>query len=236
MHFSAIFLALLSTRCRVEASSTLIVDSREPEPTGILTLSDLNRATIDNSIPSSKGDSVSLSVGDKDLAASITIAPNVDNTGALNDDNGALPNNSPDNGNEQENDSGAADYKDGAKEGTEDIASSEIEADMSANHGDTSIVQNNISMNGAWRRITDSEVLVYTVGILLVAVLILGLVVLSIVLGRLVQTEEKPMYLMPPPNGAHWRHDPVFEMPYGYPISSEAAFKEQSLHAPKKEV
>lgn len=129
-----------------------------------------------------------------------------------------------------------AGVKEERNETAEEADAPEMDAELPSEHGDTSIVQNNISVDGVRRRAGDSEALVYVVGVLLVAVLILGLIVLSIILGRLLQKEEPPMVLMPPPTGTHWRHDPVFEMPHGYPRPAESPFYEQPLHAPKKEV
>ena len=104
-------------------------------------------------------------------------------------------------------------------------------------HRDPSIVQNNFNVNesniGLGHRLAESVFLVYTVGILTIASLILGLVILGILLGRLLK-EERKIYVMPPPPPPthHWKHQTEFDH-RGYampPTSPTNTFEEQILH------
>lgn len=106
--------------------------------------------------------------------------------------------------------------------------------DGAAVPGDTSIVQNNYNVDGIAQRMATPEALIYIVGTLLIVVLTLGLIVLSIILGRLLQKEDKPIMLTAPA-GEIWRHDPVYEYPPGFGPGGEAPYKKQPLHVPAEQ-
>lgn len=117
----------------------------------------------------------------------------------------------------------------GVTDQTGEKADEEVEASGS---GDTSIVQNNYNVNGALQRISTPEALIYIIGTLLIMVLTLGLIVLSVILGRLLQKDDKPIMLTAPA-GEIWRHDPIYEYPPGLAQGDAAPYKQQPLHVPE---
>lgn len=114
------------------------------------------------------------------------------------------------------------------------IQGEEEPTDGAAVQGDTSIVQNNYNVDGLAQRMATPEALIYIVGTLLIMVLTLGLIVLGVILGRLLQKEDKPIMLAAPA-GEIWRHDPVYEYPPGFVPGGGAPYKKQPLHVPTEQ-
>lgn len=132
-------------------------------------------------------------------------------------------------------------------------AEDEVDGEQAAlpEKSDTAIVQNNYNVKMSTTRagVTRSDSILWTIIIgLLVVILVMGVILLATI-WKLVATmsddgdkRHHPMIVMPPPPGANikWSHDPIYEMPQGYPTGGDGPddqrhFRDNELHPPKYE-
>lgn len=127
-------------------------------------------------------------------------------------------------------------YKDSEVEENPPVYEMETENDeeLDNSHDNTAaIVQNNYNvMDTIAQHRSGMEALIYISGGLLIAILLLGLVALSILIHKMLKDNElrHPMIVVPSPGGSKkWKHDPIYDIPNDY----GAAFQEQPLGPPQ---